>query len=270
MRFITFDPFRALGIPDVTYIKPELIFAKKDVIKEADWVLFPEYWQVNLLHYVWKKNIFPSINTYHLGHDKVEMTRALQAFAPQHLPYTLIAPSNTDVEIIMEQFDFPFVAKEVRNSMGKGVHLISNSKDLKDYMGRNEILYLQEYLPIDRDIRLVLVGKKVVFAYWRIGQQGSFKNNVAQGGSIDFSPVPREVIELVEDVASNLGIDYAGFDVAMVGEHPYFFEFNVMFGNQAIVQAQVPLVKYILDYVNEKNSPHPPKPLAPAPSPRAS
>lgn len=265
MRFITFDPFRATGIPNVTYIKPELIFAQKDKIQEADWILFPEYWQVNLLHYVWKKNIFPSINTYHLGHDKVEMTRALQAAVPRHMPYTLITASHTNAEeAILEQFDYPFVAKEIRNSMGRGVHLISSQGELRDYIKKNEVLYIQEYLPIDRDLRLVLIGSKVVFAYWRVGQ-GCFKNNVAQGGVIDFSAVPREVTDVVEDVASRLGIDHAGFDVALVGDHPYFFEFNVMFGNQALVHANVPLAKYILDYVNEKSCPQPPKPWIPTP-----
>ncbi|MFZ5986855.1 MAG: ATP-grasp domain-containing protein [Bacillota bacterium] len=265
MKFITFDPFRAAGIPDVTYIKPEMIFAKKDLIQEADWILFPEYWQVNLLHYVWKKNIFPSINTYHLGHDKVEMTRALQAAAPQHVPNTLITANITGAkDVIQEQFSYPFVAKEIRNSMGRGVHLVTKAEELRDYIDKNEVLYIQEYLPIDRDLRLVLIGNKVVFSYWRVGQ-GSFKNNVAQGGAIDFLPTPREAVELVESLAANLGIDHAGFDLALVEDYPYFFEFNVMFGNQALVQANVPIGKYILDYINEKSCPQPPKPWIPTP-----
>ena len=250
MRLITFDPYRALGIPNVTYIKPELIMAKREQIEDADWVLFPEYWQVNLLHYVWGKKIFPSISTYHLGHDKVEMTRALQAAVPQHVPYTVItASSDTAHESIMEQFDFPFVAKEIRSSMGRGVHLITNPAQLKEYIEGNDVLYIQEYLPIDRDLRIVYVGDKVVFSYWRIGQEG-FKNNIAQGGIIDFSPVPKAVVDVVENLAARLKINHAGFDVALVDDHPYFFEFNVMFGNQALTKSDVPIGKYILDYIS--------------------
>ncbi|MFS8541302.1 MAG: hypothetical protein LOD89_04345, partial [Tissierellales bacterium] len=78
MRFVTFNPFRTLGIPNVTYIKPENMFKEVERIKEADFILFPEYWQVNALVYGLKKNIFPSISTYHLGHNKVETTRVLQ------------------------------------------------------------------------------------------------------------------------------------------------------------------------------------------------
>ncbi len=58
MRFITFNPLRTIGIPDLHYIKPELMFRQKEEILQADWVLFPEYWQVNSLVYGLKKNLF--------------------------------------------------------------------------------------------------------------------------------------------------------------------------------------------------------------------
>ena len=53
--FITFDPFRTLGIPNVTYIKPENMFKEIDKVKGANYILFPEYWQVNSLVYGLKK-----------------------------------------------------------------------------------------------------------------------------------------------------------------------------------------------------------------------
>ena len=264
MRLISFDPFRSAGIPNVTYIKPEHIFKESEAIQAADWILFPEYWQVNFLVYGWKKNIFPNINAYHLGHDKVEMTRAIQAVMPEHMPYTLITANGPGVkEQILEEFGFPFVAKEIRNSMGRGVYLIENGDQLKQYLENNDVIYIQEYLPIDRDLRVVYIGNRVVSAYWRIGDN-NFKNNVAQGGRIDYSPVPREVIDVVEQLASKLEINHAGFDVALVNGHPYFFEFNVMFGNQALLQAEVPIAKYIYDYILE-NTPEPPKPIIPDP-----
>jgi len=268
MNIISFDPFRSAGIPNVTYIKPELIFAEREAIQHADWILFPEYWQVNFLVYAWKKRIFPSIQSYHLGHNKVEMTRALQAIVPEHVPYTLITANDAMVkDRILEAFTFPFIAKEIRNSMGKGVYLIENKEQLDLYLALNPIVYIQEYLPIDRDLRVVYVGNKVISAYWRIGQ-GSFKNNVAQGGIIDFSPVERSIIDLVEQVAVELGINHAGFDLTVVGDHVYFFEFNVLFGNQALLQTNIPVAKYIHDYMIQIDQPEPPKPFIP--NPRAS
>lgn len=265
LKLLSFDPFRSAGIPGVTYVKPELVLAEKERVLFADWLLFPEYWQVNFLSYAWKKRIFPSLNSYHLGHDKVEMTRALQAIMPENVPHTLIAANNEDTkERILERFSYPFVAKEVRSSMGKGVFLINSAADLDRYLGDNETVYIQEYLTVDRDIRVVYVGRNAVAAYWRVGREG-FKNNVAQGGKIDFSAVPRDVIDLVERACRVLGIDHAGFDIAVVDGHQYIFEFNVLFGTQALAEAGISLGSTIYDYISELSSTGPPKPELPAP-----
>ena len=94
MRLISFDPLRTLEIPGVVNVKPEDWRRRKSEIMAADALLFPEYWQVNALVYAWRRRIFPSINSYHLGHDKIEMTRAFEAVCPEHVPFTRILPST--------------------------------------------------------------------------------------------------------------------------------------------------------------------------------
>lgn len=256
MKLVTFDPFRTIGMPNVLYIKPEMVFRYKKEIEEADWLLFPEYWQVNFLVYGLKKRIFPSINSYHLGHDKIEMTRAMWAVYPEHVPYTLILPSNeTNLELIMDEMTFPFIAKEVRNSQGKGVYLIENKSHLEDYASANRILYIQERLPLDRDLRVVFVGDQVLTAYWRIGQEGDFRNNLAQGGKTSFANIPVAALELVSRIANNLGINHAGFDLAVVDGHYYILEFNILFGNQALRQRNIPVEAAIWRYLQSQTFP---------------
>lgn len=59
------------------------------------------------------------------------MTRELWIVAPQNVPYTDIhANTVRDRESILETFPFPFVAKEVRSSMGNGVYHIQLQQDL--------------------------------------------------------------------------------------------------------------------------------------------
>ena len=53
-RFVSFDPLRTLNIPGVIPIKPEHWLIHRDIVQAADWILFPEYWQVNALVYGWK------------------------------------------------------------------------------------------------------------------------------------------------------------------------------------------------------------------------
>ncbi|MDD3889174.1 MAG: hypothetical protein PHR65_04555 [Syntrophomonadaceae bacterium] len=269
---LSFNPFLSLGMPDVVYLKPERFFNSLEMIKQADVILFPEYWQVNTLVYGLKKKIFPSINSYHLGHDKVEMTRVLQAVFPKNVPYTQIMSSQLGaLEKIKEEFYFPMVAKEVRNSMGQGVYLIENELQLKSYVERNDVLYIQEKLPIDRDLRVVYVGNEVLTAYWRIAPEGCFHNNISRGGNHSFEDIPAGALTLVRNIADELGINHAGFDVAVVDNQYYIFEFNVMFGNDVINQMNIPLRQVIYNYIlrdEDFNQPDPsntPTPILPPP-----
>ncbi|MDY6833173.1 MAG: ATP-grasp domain-containing protein [Thermodesulfobacteriota bacterium] len=256
MRLVSFDPLQTLDIPGVRTIKPAHWFREKETVKSADWILYPEYWQVNPLYYGLKKRIFPSVSTYHIGHDKIEMARAFEAVCPENAPVTRILPrSEYATEQILDEFDFPFVVKEVRSSMGEGVFLITDKKALKAYVDRNDTLFVQEYLPISRDLRVVVVGKSVVAAYWRQAPDGAFCNNVSRGGTVCFEDIPDSALGLVEKVAIELDINHAGFDVAVVDGHGFLLEFNPRFGTQGLIARGIRLGRMVLDYLIEMSRP---------------
>lgn len=266
MRLVSFDPFPTLGIPGVRHVKPTAWFAARDLVCDADWVLFPEYWQVGVLTHVWRKPIFPSASSYHLGHDKVEMTRAFQAVAPRHTPHTLILPNERWArEAVLDELSFPFVAKERRSSMGAGVRLIASAAEWAAWAEDREELYAQEYLPITRDLRVVYVGDEVVAGYWRRAADGGFLNNVSQGASISFDDVPVEALDFVAATARALGVDHAGFDLAWLDGFPYLLEFNVRFGNRALAQRGIRIPPRIHDWLVRSSRP-PVDPEQPAPA----
>ena len=74
-------------------------------------------------------------------------------------------------------------------------------------------------------------------------------------------PIPQAAAELVTKVATTLGIDHAGFDIAMVDNYPYILEFNRMFGSQGINSLLGDTTPVILDYLTrklaEEEPPHP-------------
>ena len=257
MHCVTFNPLRTLGMPNITYIKPEHMFLKIEEIRAADVVLFPEYWQVNTLVYGLKKKIFPSIETFHLGHNKVEMTRGLRATFPEHIPYTEIVANTPDNrERIVETFSYPFVAKEIKNSMGRGVFLIENRHDWNQYVIEQESLYVQEYIPADRDLRVVYVGDQVLTAYWRIAPDDQFHHNVARGGVISYNNIPAEAVKLVSQIAKQLNINHAGFDLLYDGKKLFVLEFNVLFGNQGIQEQGINVEEHIYRYLLREFRPH--------------
>ncbi|HEX7048088.1 MAG TPA: hypothetical protein VF275_11020 [Gammaproteobacteria bacterium] len=244
MQLVSFDPFRSLRIPGVTVLKPEHWLAHRELLRAADCVLFPEFWQLDALQYALGCRLFPSPATLRIGHDKIVMTRALEAAFPAWTPFTLIrANTPASREEILDRMDFPFVMKIPRESMGRGVKLIANRGEFNAWCDEQSVLYAQEYLPIDRDLRVVWIGDGVVAAYWRQGE--GFLNNVAQGGLVDFEDVPAVALDAVAMIARALGIDHAGFDVAIVDGHPYILEFNVRFGNQALTGRGIRVEEHI-------------------------
>ena len=256
LKLISFDTLRTLGIPIIQQLKPETWFRHKDNIKSADWLLFPDYSQVNTLVYGWKKRIFPSISSYHLGHDKVEMTQVFETLFPANTPFTrILAATEAGIEQALDEFCYPFIAKEIRSSMGRGVHLIENRADFFRYVHSNSVLYLQEYLPIRRDLRIVYVGDRVVACYWREAPDGCFLNNVAQGAQVYFDDIPEGAIRLVEQVAETLGINHAGFDIAEVDGHFFLLEFNVRFGTQTLNSLGIKLGPIIFEYLIKLSAP---------------
>ncbi|MCI0655373.1 MAG: hypothetical protein L0Y38_10965 [Methylococcaceae bacterium] len=252
MRLVTFDPLRALDVPGAVYIKPAWMFHERERLLDADWVLFPETWQVNALHYGFKVRMFPSVAGYHLGFNKIEMTRAFWSVCPANVPRTLILPNNPNGrEQVLDEMSFPLVIKEPRNSMGRGVFLVESLSEFRKTIATMDILYVQEHLPIQEDLRVVYVGERIAAAYWRRGGDG-FHHNIAKGARPDFKEIPESALGLVEKVACELGIDYAGFDVAMVDHHPFLLEFNLLFGNDVLNARRIRLGPSIVEYLGKR------------------
>ncbi|MDC3416231.1 ATP-grasp domain-containing protein [Aquibacillus salsiterrae] len=266
LNLISFNPFRTIGIPGIKYIKPEHSFKDIEIIRQADVLLFPENWQTTFLAYGLKKPLFPSIESIQLGFSKIEMTRALWSVAKQHVPYTeILANTEQNRANILETFPFPFVLKDARNSMGKGVFLIENEKDFRLHATMLDVLYVQEYLPNDgKDLRVCVVGDEVVAAYWRVGEEGAFLHNVAQGGELCFDFIPQDALDLVLRVAKALNINHAGFDVVFSNGNAYILEFNVLFGNHGIREQGIALEAKIYEYLlKTMEPPYPTAPLTP-------
>ncbi|MCM0613951.1 hypothetical protein KFJ24_15800 [Marinobacter sediminum] len=266
MHLVSFNVFRTLGFPNTTVLKPDHFMKHKELLKDADWVLFPEYWQLNALVHGLKCRVFPSIASYRIGHDKVEMTRAFQTIAPEHTPWTMIeANGEQEREMIWDAMSYPFVAKLPKASMGEGVWLIETREDWRRYCEITDVLYAQEYLPINRDVRVVVIGDRVLTAYWRTQADQGFYNNIAQGGRIDTSPVPAAATDLALRLAKELGVDHAGFDIVLVEGYPYVLEFNRLFGNQGL-GPDSELQGAIMDYLRRQSEPRDPDgPTEPTP-----
>lgn len=200
----------------------------REAIQEADKIYYPTPLYNDLFDSIGKE-IFPR-NSCHFLANKIRQTLLFQLADISH-PLTRVYYGRNPRERIRKDFSFPFIAKTpVGSSQGLGVFLIQGEQDLLIYLQNHRPAYIQEVLPIDRDLRVVLFAGKVVHAYWRIHAEGDFRNNVAQGGRVSFEDIPEEALDFARDVACRCRFDDVGMDVCQANGTWYVLEANMVFG----------------------------------------
>lgn len=126
-----------------------------------------------------------------------------------------IKPST--IRKIESELGYPLVVKSSYGSFGKGVYLINNRQQLKEIMEKlkNRPHLFQRYIKSShgRDIRVTVIGGKVVSAMLRQSQTDDFRSNLALGGTATPIAIPQSVISLCERTANLLELDYCGIDV---------------------------------------------------------
>ncbi len=219
---------RTLGVrPNFTDYSPD----DRRRIMEASCVYYPSSFYAGLLSAAGRRT-FPGYHTYQCVQDKIRQTALFQMTGIPH-PRTRVFYGRRQQGRIGDYFDYPFVAKTARGSaMGRGVHLIRGPQELEAYCRDRHVAYIQEYLPLDRDIRAVVIGGRVVHAYWRLAPEGGFLTNLSAGGRIGSDPVPGEALDLARSVARRCRWDDVGVDICRSRGRYYVLEGNMKYGKQ--------------------------------------
>ena len=211
---------------------------ERNLIQTAGTVYYPSVFYAGLF-YAMGKRTFPSWNTYACAQDKIRQSALFKLLGIPH-PQTRVFYGPAQKVRICEHFRFPFVGKVPRGSaLGRGVFLIRKMEQLSEYCERSRIAYIQEYLPSDRDIRVVVIGGRVAHAYWRICAAGEFRSNIAAGGRVSLAPVPKEAIALAVRTAKACGWDDVGIDICPWGEGFAVLEANMKYGLEGFRRAGI-------------------------------
>jgi ribosomal protein S6--L-glutamate ligase len=214
-------------------------------------VLYPTAFYAGLFHAMGKPT-FPSFHTYTFAMDKIRQTAMFLMQGIPH-PTTRIFYGPRQKQTILSEFSFPFIAKIPRGSArGTGVFLIRNPADLAVYLDRKDPAYIQEYLPLDRDIRVVIIGKTVALAYWRIALTGRFQTNISQGGEICLDPVPAAALELALTTAQKCGWDDVGVDIVESRGRFLVLEGNMKYGTKGFQKAGINYKQMLCDKILNK------------------
>lgn len=180
-----------------------------------------------------EKPFFPSLETCLYSDEKIKQTTLFSLLGIPH-PRTRIY-YHLHHQDILKDFSFPFVAKLPRaSSRGRGVYKIENSEQLNAYLRLTSIAYIQEYLPHERDLRVILVNFEPILAYWRRRGPSSFKANLHQGGTPEFGEVPPEALSLARQTALHCKFNDVGLDLILCEGRWHVIEANMEYGREGL------------------------------------
>ena len=161
------------------------------------------------------------------GADAVECVadklHSLQLLAARGVPIprTILGKFPVDIDLIDRELGFPVVVKTVRGTRGENVMLCESREKFDELAGLlggarpGADLIFQRYIGAShgRDVRLLVVGGKVVAAMERRATDGGFRANTSQGGSAVRFDAPADMTALAVSAAEVLQLDVAGIDI---------------------------------------------------------
>ncbi len=172
--------------------------------------------------------------------------RCLQLLARQGigLPVTGFANSTKDIDgLISTVGGAPLVVKLLEGTQGIGVILAETSKAaeavIEAFRGLDANILVQEFIREARgsDIRVLVVGQKVVAAMRRTATAGEFRSNLHRGGTAERVKLTPEERSTAMRAAKAMGLNVAGVDLLRSNHGPVVMEVNSSPGLEGIESA---------------------------------
>ncbi|MDS0296219.1 RimK family alpha-L-glutamate ligase [Halogeometricum luteum] len=190
------------------------------------------------------EGIRPMLNTPDATARAAHKTAAAIALVNEGLPVpkTALALSNDQLKHVREEFGSEAVYKTAIGTHGGGAWKVLTTDPLTARVGKRRA-FLQELIGCDgetpRDLRVYVVGDRVIGAMHRHAAEGDWRTNVARGGSVEdvTDSTPKAVLDLARRAAATLGLDYAGVDLIEGDGEWYILEVNPTAGFRGLYQA---------------------------------
>lgn len=198
----------------------------------------------------------PINRAYPNAEEKIaQMARFVRAGIP--IPKTIIAREEgyaANRDYILEHVSFPLVYK-LDGSQGNRVHKINSAEELDAHIAlkpKHERFILQELIPNTFDTRTLVAYGTILGSIKRVGQPGSFLNNVSKGADVLEHHLTDEekAVAIAATKATNIdfgGVDMiateTGFVVIEVNKSPQVAGFERVFGKGYVFSKIAALLK---------------------------
>ena len=180
-----------------------------------------------------EKNV-PIINTPESIQNAANKYYSLHLLKKAGLPVPETVVSS-DADVAMDTLDRwgEAVSKPIFGYKGIGIRRFQSGSDLYDsnresieeILSERGVLYLQEFIPIERDIRAFVVGDRVAGAIYRYARNG-WITNLSQGGTPELCLLDPEQEEASILASEVIGTAFAGVDIAETDDGFLILEVN--------------------------------------------
>ncbi|GBU12868.1 ribosomal protein S6 modification protein [Enterobacterales bacterium] len=191
--------------------------------------------------------------------------RSMQILAREgiDLPTTGFANAPDDTsDLIALVGGAPLVVKLVEGTQGIGVVLAETRQAAESvidaFRGLNAHILVQEYIreAEGRDIRCLVVGKRVVGAIERQAKAGDFRSNLHRGGTANKVQITAEEKAIAIKAACTLGLDVAGVDILRSNRGPLVMEVNASPGLEGIESTTgLDIAAMMINYIEHRARP---------------
>ncbi|MFB6183478.1 MAG: RimK family alpha-L-glutamate ligase [Haloarculaceae archaeon] len=169
-------------------------------------------------------------------------TAVTLAEADLPVPDSLLALSGDRLNQDREKFGPHAVYKTAIGTHGGGAWMVDLDDPVNPQVGRRQA-FLQQYIAHDerrhRDLRIYVVGDRVIGAMNRYAPEGEWRTNVALGGDVEDATdsMPAHVRDIATEAADVVGLDYAGVDIVEGEDGWYVLEVNPTAGFRGLFKA---------------------------------
>jgi ribosomal protein S6--L-glutamate ligase len=172
--------------------------------------------------------------------------RALQLLTRRKIdvPTTVCARSPAGVEAALELVGgCPAIVKLQQGTQGIGTMIAETPQAvhslLETFWAMGQDIVLQEYVRESkgRDVRVIVVGGRVIAGMRRVAKAGEFRSNLHRGGRGDKVVLPRTYRSVAIRATKAMGLEVAGVDMLEGRSGPKILEINSSPGLEGVERA---------------------------------
>ena len=231
------------NVPNVSAFAADAVLARIIPNGSLEQIIY----RVDALHWIEQQGI-PVVNSplaIERSVDKFYTTALLQD-AGIPVPETVVCErANDAMDAIRRMLSngSDVIIKPLFGSMGHGLVRVADAdtawRVVRPLEQMRSVFYVQQAIDhAGHDVRLFVIGDRVVAAIERTAPDGEWRTNVARGGIARQIEVPLSWAELAVNAARSVGADYAGVDLLVSGTGSVFvLEANGIPGWQGLQQA---------------------------------